>query len=336
MRGLTRGYLVRRFGLFLLTVWLGATIIFIIPRLMPGDPVTAMVSRMMAQSGNVPDAGAIIEAWRKRFGLDAPPLVQYVRYMGNTLTFDLNYSLAFFPSRVDEMIRRAMPWTVGLLTVATVISFTLGNAIGALLGWRRTPKVVKNLLPMSLTFTSVPFFMLGILLIYLFAYGVRWFDPNGAVGRGIETGFTLEYILSVIHHAILPAFAIVIASMGFWALGMRGMMITSDGEDYLILAQAKGLHPRRIFFRYAVRNAILPQVTALAISMGSVVGGSILVEYIFAYPGMGYLLYQGIINSDFNLIQGVVFVLILATSTAVLLIDLLYPVLDPRITYQKR
>jgi peptide/nickel transport system permease protein len=336
MRGLTRGYVLRRLSLFLLTIWLGATIIFIIPRLMPGDPVASVIGRMMAQSGSVANSAEIIEAWRKRFGLDDPPLVQYLRYMGNTLTFDLNYSLAFFPSRVDEMIRRALPWTLGLLSVATAISFILGNAIGALLGWRRTPAIVKNLLPISLTFTSVPFFMLGILLIYVFAYGLRWFDPNGAVGRGIETGFTLEYILSVIHHAILPAFAIVIASMGFWALGMRGMMITSEGEDYLILAQAKGLHPRRIFFRYAVRNAILPQVTALAISMGSVVGGSVLVEYIFAYPGMGYLLYQGIVNSDFNLIQGIVFVLILATSTAVLLIDLIYPMLDPRITYQKR
>src|SRR5690606_20108299 len=132
---------------------------------------------------------------------------------------------------------------------------------------------------------------------------------------------------------IMPALAIVVASMGFWALGMRGMMITTDGEDYMILAQAKGLNPRRIFFRYSVRNAILPQVTALALSMGGLVAGSILVEYIFAYPGTGYLLYQGIVNNDFNVIQGVVFVLIVATSFAVLVIDLLYPLIDPRISY---
>jgi peptide/nickel transport system permease protein len=336
MRGLTRGYVLRRLGLFVLTVWLGATIIFIIPRLMPGDPVAGVIGRMMAQSGNVANSDEIINAWRKRFGLDDPPLVQYMRYLGNTFTLDLNYSLAFFPSRVDEMIRRAMPWTIGLLAVSTVISFILGNAIGALMGWRRTPRAVKNLLPASLTFTSVPYFMLGILLIYIFAYGLGWLPPNGASGRGIDPGLTLNYILTVIHHAILPALAIVLTTMGFWALGMRGMMITSDGEDYLILAQAKGLQPRRIFLRYAVRNAILPQVTALAISLGSIVGGSILVEYIFAYPGVGYLLYQGILNSDFNLIQGIVFVLILATSTAVLIIDLIYPLLDPRIAYQKR
>jgi peptide/nickel transport system permease protein len=336
MRGLTRGYVLRRLGLFFLTIWLGATLIFIIPRLMPGDPVGAVLGRMMAAGGRIENSAEIIEAWRKKFGLDDPPLVQYFRYMGNTITLDLGYSLAFFPARVDEMIGRGLPWTIGLLAVATVISFLVGNTIGALLGWRRTPPVVKNLLPSSLTFTSVPPFMLGMLLIYLFAYGLRWFEPNGATARGIEPGPTLEYVLTVIHHAILPALAIVIASMGFWALGMRGMMITSDGEDYLILAQAKGLRPGRIFLRYAVRNAVLPQITALALSLGGIVGGAILVEYLFSYPGMGYLLYLGIINNDFNLIQGVVFILILATSTAVLIIDLIYPLLDPRITYQRR
>ncbi len=336
MRGLTKGYVLRRLGLFFLTIWLGATLIFFIPRMMPGDPIAAMIGRMMAQAGHVENAADIIQAWRVKFGLDRPVFEQYIAYMRNTLTLDLNYSMAYFPARVDELIGRSMFWTIGLLGVATVISFILGNVIGALLGWRRTPGLVKNLLPMSLTFTSVPFFMLGMLLVYIFAYGLKWFDPNGASGRGIPSGLSLDYILTLIHHAILPALAIVIGTMGFWALGMRGMMITSDGEDYLILAQAKGLRQSRIFFRYAVRNAILPQVTALALTMGGIVSGSILVEYIFAYPGMGYLLYQGIDNSDFNIIQGVVFVLILTTSTAVLIIDLVYPLLDPRITYQKR
>ncbi len=336
MRGLTRGYVIRRVGMFFLTIWLGATIIFLIPRLMPGDPVQAMVSRMMAQAGRVENTDKIIQAWREKFGLDDPPLVQYLRYMGNMLTLNLDYSLAYFPARVDEMIARSIPWTLGLLFVATIISFIGGNLVGALLGWRKTPVLLKRLLPLTLTFTSVPFFMLGMLMIYIFAYGLRLFNPGGAAARGIQPGLTLEYILTVIHHGMLPAFAIIIASIGFWALGMRGMMITSDGEDYLILAQAKGLRASRVFWRYSVRNAILPQVTALALAMGSLVGGSVLVEYLFSYPGVGYLLYQGIVNSDFTLIQGVVFILIVATSFAVLIIDLIYPLLDPRITYQKR
>lgn len=336
MRGLTREYVIRRLGMFVLTVWLGATIIFFIPRLMPGDPVQAMISRMLAQAGRIENTELIIKAWREKFGLDAPMTEQYVKYVTNMLTFNMDYSLAYFPTRVDELIARSMPWTLGLLTISTIISFIFGNTIGALMGWRKTPKMVRTLLPYSLLFTSVPFFMLGMLFIYLFAYGLRIFPPTGASARGIAPGLTFEYVLTVIHHGTLPALAIVISSMGFWALGMRGMMITSDGEDYLILAQAKGLTNRRLFWSYTVRNAILPQVTALAISMGGLVSGSTLVEYIFAYPGMGYLLYLGIVNSDFTLIQGVVFVLILSTSLAVLIIDLLYPMLDPRITYQKK
>lgn len=335
MRGLTRGYVLRRLGMFLLTIWLGATIIFIVPRLMPGDPVTAMVGRMVAAAGRIENADKIIEAWRKKFGLDDPVLVQYVRYMGNLVTGDLGYSLGNFPATVSEMIGRALPWTIGLLSVATLLSFFLGNAIGAILGWRPTPNWVKSALPFALTFNSVPFFMLGMIMIYLFAYTIRWFPPNGAVGRGIETGFTWEFISSVIYHGTLPALAIVVTSMGGWALGMRGMMITSEGDDYMILAKAKGLKERRIFLRYSVRNAVLPQFTALALSMGSLVGGSILVEYIFAYPGIGSLLYDAILTNDFNLIQGIVFVLVLTTSTAVLIIDLLYPLLDPRISYQR-
>lgn len=338
MRGLTTQYILQRVGMFFLTVWIGATLIYIIPRLVPGDPVAAMITRMTAQAGRVENQAEIIAAWRARFGLDDPPLTQYFRYLGNLLQGDLNYSLANFPSRVSELIARGLPWTVGLLSVATIISFIAGNTIGALMGWRRTPRFLKSIVPLTLIFTSVPFFMLGLLLIYIFVYGLRWFPPpgGGAAVFNLGSGFTLETIVAILQRSTLPALAIIIASMGFWALGMRGMMITTDGEDFLILAQAKGLPPRRVFWRYSVRNAILPQITALALSMGSIVSGSILVEFVFSYPGTGYLLYLGIVNGDYTLIQGVVFVLILAVSLSVLLIDLLYPLIDPRISYQKR
>ncbi len=336
MRGLTLGYLVRRLGMFFLTIWLGATIIFIVPRLAPGDPVAAMVTRLQAQSGYVEGSAEMIEAWRARFGLDGPIYVQYVNYLRSVLTFNLGFSLSSFPSRVEEMIAQALPWTVGLLSVATIISFVIGNAIGALLAWRRTPAALRAILPLSFTFTSIPFFMLAILFIYVFAFGLRWFPPFGAYGRGLVKGFNWPFIKSVVEHGVLPAFSIVVASMGFWGLGMRGMMITTDGEDYMILAQAKGLRPARIFWNYGIRNAVLPQFTALALSLGGIVGGSTLVEYVFAYPGMGYLLYQGIVNNDYTLIQGIVFMLIVTTATAVFIIDLLYPFIDPRISYQKR
>jgi peptide/nickel transport system permease protein len=335
MAGLTPNYVLRRLGMWLLTIWLGATIIFIIPRLAPGDPVAAMVSRLSAQAGYVANSAEMIEAWRARFGLDGPILVQYFAYLRNVLTFDLGFSLASFPSRVDNMVLQALPWTLGLLTIATVISFVLGNLIGALMAWRRVPNWFRNLLPFTLTFTSIPFFMFGILLIYVFAFGLRWFPPSGAYASGLTQGFNWPFIASVIRYGTLPAMAIVITSMGFWALGMRGMMITNDGEDYMILAEAKGLRPRRVFWFYGMRNSILPQVTALALSLGSIAGGATLVEYIFAYPGMGYLLYLGIVNTDYTLIQGIVFIIIAGTATAVLILDLLYPLIDPRITYGK-
>lgn len=335
MGGLTWGYLLKRLGMWLLTIWIGTTIIFMIPRLAPGDPVAAMVGRMTAQAGFIENSGEIINAWRAKFGLDKPLWEQYGLYVWNSLRFDLGYSLASFPSRVDTMVLNALPWTVGLLLAATLISFAVGNTIGALMAWERTPRLLKSLLPVTLTFTSIPFFMLGILLIYVFAFGLKWLPPSGAYGRGLVQGFNWPFISSVGYHAILPILAIVISSMGLWALGMRGMMITTAGEDYMILAEAKGLRPSRIFWLYGVRNSILPQVTALALSLGAIVAGSLLVEFIFALPGVGYLLYQGIVTSDYTLIQGIVFVLIFVTATLVLILDLTYPLIDPRITYER-
>jgi peptide/nickel transport system permease protein len=295
-----------------------------------------MISRMSAQSGRVENSDEMIAAWRVKFGLDAPWYVQYLRYLRNLATFDLGFSMAYFPTQVQDMAANSMPWTIGLLVLATLISFVLGNTVGALLAWRRTPAAVKALLPVTLTFTSIPAFMLGILLVYVFAFGLKWLPFAGAYERGLQPALTLPFILSVIKHGTLPALAIVVTTMGFWALGMRGMMVTTSGEDYMILAEAKGLRPSRIFWLYGVRNAILPQVTALALSLGAIAGGTVIVEYIFTYPGMGYLLYNGIVNTDYALIQGIVFFLIVGVAVTVLIIDLIYPLIDPRISYGKK
>ena len=335
MGGLSKAYILKRLGMFVLTVWLGTTIIFIIPRLSPGDPVEGMIGQMAITGGNIKNSEELIEAWRARFGLDKPIHIQYLRYLLNTVTFRSGYSLSAFPAEVDEMIQRSMPWTLGLLLVATAIAFVMGNAIGALLAWRGTPRQVRAILPLSLTFTSIPAFMLGILLVYIFSHTLDWLPYAGGHDLTVAPGWDWEFALSVLKHAILPAMAVVLVRMGFWALGMRGMMITTDGEDFMILAEAKGLRPRRVFWNYGVRNAILPQVTALGVALGSIAGGFVIVELIFAYPGIGYLLYQAILSSDYTLIQGIVFYVIFGVGLAILILDLTYPLIDPRISYKK-
>jgi len=336
MGGLTLNYFLRRLGMFLLTVWLGSTIIFIVPRLAPGDPVSANVGRIIAQGGSVENADELIEKWRADFGLDEPVPVQYIRYLGNLVTFNTGPSFTFLPAQVSELVGAAAPWTIGLLVLSTLISFVLGNTIGAVLAWRRTPKWIRRVLPVTMTFTAIPPFMLGIVLVSLFSFQLGLLPDGGAFdARNVEPGLNPEFIGSVIQHGILPAMAIVLTSMGYWALGMRGMMITIDGQDYMVLAEAKGLHPSRVFLRYGIRNGILPQFTALALTMGSLAAGAVIIEVIFTYPGMGFLLYQAILNSDFNLIQGIVFYLILGVAFAVFAIDILYPIIDPRITYER-
>jgi peptide/nickel transport system permease protein len=335
MRGLTKEYVIKRFAMFLLTIWLGTTLIFIIPRLVPGDPVQAMIGRMMTSGSNVENATELIAIYRHRFGLDQPIYIQYFKFLYNTVTFNSGYSLAFFPSQVDDMIARCIPWTLGLLFTALILSFITGNIFGALLAWRHTPRVAKWLLPISLTFTSIPAYMVGILLLFVFSFRLGWLPYAGNYERGLIPGWNWDFIISVIRHAILPALSIVLVNMGVWALGMRGMMITTDGEDFMVLAEAKGLNSARIFFHYGIRNAILPQITALGVALGSLAGGSVLVETIFTYPGMGYLLYRGILNSDYTLIQGIVSYVIIGVSLAVLILDLTYPLIDPRITYRR-
>jgi peptide/nickel transport system permease protein len=335
MGGLTKEYVLKRLGMFVLTIWLGTTLIFIIPRLVPGDPVQAMIGRMIVTGANVENADVLIEAYRQRFGLDQPVIIQYFKFLYNAFTFNTGYSLAFFPSKVDDMIARGLPWTLGLLSVSLIFSFIIGNMIGALLAWRRTPKLARMLLPISLVFTSIPAYMIGIMLLFVFSFKLDWLPFAGNYQRGLTPGWDLTYIISVFKHALLPALSIILVSMGGWALGMRGMMITTDGEDYMILSEAKGLSPFRIFWRYGIRNAILPQVTALGVALGALAGGSVLVEIIFTYPGVGNLLYTGILNSDYAIIQGVVFYVILGVSIAVLILDLTYPLIDPRITFRR-
>jgi peptide/nickel transport system permease protein len=327
-------YLTNRLITFFLTVFIAATLIWIIPRLSPVDPVDVMLGRMAAGGGSVENSSAILEQLRSSFGLDQPLIVQYLLYIKNTLTFDFGLSTASFPTPVSSMIANALPWTLGLMLISLIITFIIGNLLGALMVWENTPRLWKVAIPAAMVFTSIPPILSGLLLMYIFSTQLRWFPLTGAYGLNVEPGWTIAFMQSVVYHGFLPALSIVVVTFGFWALGMRGLMITVQGEDYTTLAKAKGLKPRYILYKYMIRNAILPQITAFALKIGMLVAGQVLVERIFAYNGMGKLLYDAILDQDFPVIQGVSFVIILMTAMAVFIVDLIYPLIDPRIRHE--
>lgn len=330
-------YVVRRLGIFALVVVVAVTVNFLIPRLVPGDPVQEKLMEVAAQGGVVSgDFRAMVAAYQEKFGLDQPLWKQYVRYWGTLLKGDLGYSISFFPSRVGDMIIRALPWTIGLLTVTSLVSVALGSVLGAMLAWPKTPRMVTNLfIPVAMVFSAIPYYLLGLLLLFLLAITFKLLPSGGAHAVGMTLGLNLPSIGSVLRHAILPALSIVLSGVGFWGLGMRGTMISILGEDFITLAEAKGLKGRRIFFWYGMRNALMPQATALAITMGHVVSGAILVEVIFRYPGIGYLLFGAIRGKDYFMIQGILLLVILSLAVALLLVDMLYPLIDPRVRYEK-
>ncbi len=332
------GYVIRRVLIFLLVIWVGMTLIFFLPKLVPGrDPVMERMVMLLATGGTTTEGiQTMVQAYRAQFGLDQPLMVQYLRYMGNMFRFDFGYSLSLYPLTVLDIIKVAMPWTIALLSVSLIFSFALGTLAGGLLGWPRTPKIFAFMMTPFLLMSSVPYYLIGLLFIYIFAFLLRIFPIGGGSTIGqIPTSITFAYVLDLVYHSILPAASIVVAGIGGWALGMRGMIINTLGEDYIILAQARGLPSRRIFFWYAMRNALLPQTTSLALSMGGVVSGQLLVEAIFRYPGIGNSLFKAISGFDYFVIYGVVFFIILTLALATLIIDLVYPLLDPRIRYQR-
>jgi peptide/nickel transport system permease protein len=327
------GYLIRRLGVFVLVIWAAATVNFAIPRLSPADPIKEALLKVTTMGAGQAGMDVLAKSFAVRFGLDQPLWQQYVNYLTDLAHFNLGYSIGFFPAQVNDMILAALPWTIVLVGLATLVTFAIGTVLGAFMAWAHVPGLVKVLNPPLLTLSAIPYYLLGLILIYVFAFLTKTFPLGGGYSVGIVPDWSPTFLVDALKHAVLPALSIVLADLGFWALGMRGMMVTVQGEDYMTLAEAKGLKPGRVFLRYGVRNAILPQVTSLALSMGRVVSGAILVEIVFSYPGVGNLLYQSIRSFDYFVIYGVAFMVIVAIGLATLILDLLLPVLDPRISY---
>lgn len=330
-------YVVKRLGVFLIVIWAAATLNFLIPRLAPVNPVRERLLQAVSFGGaGKTDMEKVVASYEAQFGLDQPLWKQYLRYMGDVATLDFGVSISSFPAKVTDIILRALPWTIGLLTVSTLIAFALGTLLGALIAWPKSPDALQFLVGPLLTLSAVPYYLLGLILVYFLAFTFRIFPLSGGYTLGAIPTLSFAFFSDALYHSILPALSIVLASLGTWALGMRGMMVSGLGEDYITFAEAKGLADRKIFFTYALRNSLLPQTTALALSMGFVVSGAVLVEIVFGYPGVGTVLYQAIQTFDYFIIYGVVMMVIVAIGLTTLVIDLVYPLLDPRIAYKEK
>jgi len=333
---MTAIYVLRRVGLFLLIVWIAATLNFLAPRLTGKDPIEQQLLRQTAQGGSV-EAGIadISRVYRQKFGLDQPIWVQYGNYLASVGTLDFGYSITNYPETVDVILLTALPWTIGLLFTATLLAFAIGSLLGAIGGWPRAHAAVHWLMPPLLTFSAVPYYLLALVLLEIFAFQLRLVPIFGGYSAGTIPGLNPQFVLDVLGHSLLPALSIVLAGIGSWAVGMRAMMVGVQGEDFMLMAEAKGLKGSTIFLRYAVRNALLPQVTSLGLALGQILSGAVLVEVVFGYPGIGTVLYHAIRDFDYTVIQGVVLTVILAIAGATLVLDLAYPLLDPRIVYRR-
>jgi len=321
-------HLLRRLGFYLVALWASVTLNFLIPHLSPGNPAQALMARMRGKVS--PQAYHALEI---SLGVNHDALwSQYLQYINNLLHGNLGISITYLPTPVTEVISQDLPWTLVLVGVALVISFVVGTVLGIIVVWWRGSVMDSFLTPFFTFLSAIPYFWLALVLLYLLGSQLNWFPIHGGYDTdNTVPGLNLDFILSAAQYAILPAITIIIGSLSGWMLGMRNTMVTTLAEDYVLMAEAKGLHPWRVMFTYAARNAILPNITAFALSLGFVVSGSLLTEIVFSYPGIGFAILQAVDNLDYALLQGIFLVITVAVLCANFLADLVYVLLDPRV-----
>jgi peptide/nickel transport system permease protein len=320
-------FILRRLGFFILTLWAAVTLNFFLPRLMPGNPALAMLAKFRG-----PVNPSALKALELAFGVKTHQslISQYFGYLGDISTGKFGTSLYFYPESVGRVILDAIPWTLGLVGVTTILAFLLGTGVGIVAAWRRGG-VMDSILPPTFVITSaIPYFWIGLMLILIFSEKLGWFPSSNGYDVTMLPSMSGSFIANILWHAILPAAALLITTIGTWVLTMRNTMVTTLAEDYIRMARAKGLPGRRIMFDYAARNAILPNLTGFAMSLGFVVGGAILVEYVFNYPGVGYMLLQAVDNEDYPLMQALFLLITVAVLVAILMADIATAIFDPR------
>jgi peptide/nickel transport system permease protein len=323
-------YFVRKIGFFILTLWAAITLNFIIPRIQGGDPAEAIVRRLVGQNQAL-DPNQV-EAVRKLLGTpDDNYLVQYIDYWRTLLQGDFGVSYSYLPYTVTHMIGQALPWTIFLVGTVHVLAFVIGTLLGTWAAYRRNGAFDSFMSTFAGFFGAIPFFWVALLLLYVFAFQLGWFPDGGGYAGSTPPGWNWEFMVSALKHVALPALSMLITAPIGWILGMRNTMVQELGSDYTRLAKAKGLSDARIALMYGARNAILPNFTGFALGLGSIVGGSLIVEQIYNYPGMGRLMFESISNRDFPLMQTIFLFTTVGVLTANFLTDLLYGVIDPRV-----
>ncbi|TWE11722.1 ABC transporter permease [Rudaeicoccus suwonensis] len=323
-------YVRRKVILFVITLWAAITMNFALPRLMPGSPVDAALAKI-ASSGQ-PITNAQRRAVEIQLGSPHGSIIsQYFDYLKNVATFNFGTSYSFPSQSVSTTILNALPWTLILVGMTTIIAFIIGTLLGVYAGWRRGTAADAGVTLTSTLLSAFPPFWLGLLLLYVFAFKWGMFPLKGGYADGASPSLDPAFIADAIKHSVLPGVTLAVTSLSGWVFGMRNNMINTLGEDYVTFAEANGIRPRTVALLYAARNALLPNVTAFGLSLGAIVGGSVLVEGIFSYPGLGNLLYVAVTNHDFPLMQALFLVITVSMLVAIFVVDLLYARLDPRV-----
>lgn len=324
-----RRYLLTKAVWYLVALLAAVSLNFFLPRLIPGNPVDLIVSRFMQGGGQGAGASKVYTAFIAQFDLDKPLFGQFLAYLGNVVRGDLGQSFSLFPARVTTLIRQAVPWTLALQLPAIVLGWVIGNVLGALAAYKRGA-FDRNLFVTALALSSIPYYALAIVLLYLFAVVWPIFPSAGGYSFGTFPHLSWSFMIDALWHYLLPFLSLLVIAIGGQAVGMRSMAIYELGSDYVNYASALGVSERRVL-GYVFRNAMLPQITGLALSLGTLVGGALITEIVFSYPGVGTLLFNAINANDYPLIQGVTLIIIVAVLLANFLVDLAYGVIDPRI-----
>jgi peptide/nickel transport system permease protein len=334
---LLKRYIIPRLIQYFIVIFIGVTVVFLVPRFTPLDPVVTVLNRMTSYGAQYLDPSAIEklkETMMELYGLKGSIWEQYLKFWMRLFKGDFGPSLSIFPTPVISIIANSLPWTAGLLVVVAILSWIIGNILGGIAGYYADRRWSKVMSIVAMSIYPIPYYIMALVLLILFAYIFPIFPMVGGYSIGLTPSFSLEFIFNVIKHAFLPALSLILIGIGWWFLSMRSLTSTIVAEDFVTYAEVMGIPSRKILFQYVMRNALLPQITNLALQIGGIFSGSLITETVFSYPGLGQLLYMAINNGDFNLIMGIAVLSIIGIATSALLIDLLYPLFDPRVRYR--